>query len=478
MWALVAVVPIILMASSFICDSWSWGLMDDVSQLQHVRQGSWWSAVVEIIRSSFRGDDGKLTWLYYIYATTFYSLFQSSPKAFYFFKLLITVATLLVWGFNVRLLTRSWAGGFLLCVVAFSFYSFYDAVVYLSTHEILGVFFFGLTLMAFIVGIVLPVAEGKKCSWGIIVLGWFAAFLALGCKEPFVCAFLGLGTSLGIWSLMRRRWDLGLQALLILAASVLYGLFLTFFIQKAYTAHYDLMNVPVVCANFLGWWRTVAVCHFPWIALAVIAVLLQWKKKSAVLAGSAPLFGVITGLSLYGFYLLGILPWQANAYHVVPLGVFFAFSVAVFLVKFLEESSLWTVRTIAIVALIFEIFICYRSFGTWATYRNDTQELVAWMGMNQQFQIDMAKGWQGATNAFEPGTTFPKILERQYGVKIQSFSPMYNLKEIVCDQKTIYYLYDPGLRAQDLRPLKGMWSVTFQSKSWILFRRSFWIEGC
>jgi hypothetical protein len=478
MWAVVAAVPVVLMAVSFIFDPWSWGLMDDMSQLRTLRQESWWSAAGKILQSSFRGEDGKLTWLFYIYMTTFYPLFQNDPKAFYFFKLLITAATLGVWAFNVRLLTRSWAGSFLLCAVAFSFYSFYDAVVFLSSHEILGAFFMGLALTAFIHGAVLPIAAGKRCSWGVIALGWVAVFLAFGCKEPFVFAFLGLGLSLGVWSCMRRRWDTELHALLILAASMSYGFFLKFFIQKGYTARYDPTNFPVLTANLAVWFKTVAVFHAPWIALAVTALVLQWRRRSSALAGSAPFFGVLVGLSMYAVYLAGILPWQANSYHVVPLGVFFAFSAAVFLSKFLEEASPWLVRIIAASALIFEMAVCYHSFGAMAHYRNDTQVLVSWMATNHQFQTDMAQGWQGATNAWEPGRAVPDLLKREHGITVEAFAPKFNVKEIICDHKCVYYLYDPKLGDQDLRRLKEMWSVVFQSKSWILFRRSFWVEGC
>lgn len=479
LWAIIAVVPVILMSASFLFDQWSWGLMDDVGLLRISHEKAWWPSVCEIVKSSFSGQDGKLTWVYYAYAVTFYPIFENAPRLFYFFKLFIAVVSLLIWGFNVRLLTNSWLGALFLCVVAFSFYNFYDAIFYLSTHEILGVFFLGVALTAFITGVIRPVAEGKRCSWPPVLLGWLCLLLACGSKEPFVFTFLGLGVGLGLWAWLRRRWDVGLQAFAMIASSVLYGLVLKIFIQKGYTARYNPTDFPVLWANLCIWWRDVALFHLPWMALIVLIIILQRFRKIPIVAGSTALFGILTGSLFYIFYLLVILPWQANSYHVVSLGVFFAFVTAVAAANFLEHSSGKVLGLIALGGLVFEILVCSHSFGAMATYRNDSADLVKWMKYNHQFQRDMAEGWRGATNAIEAGETFPKLLEKQSGAKIEPFYSSFNVKGIICDPKVVYYLYDPKLGDQDLRRLEFMWSVAFESKSWTLFRRSFWADiGC
>ena len=120
-WAVVAIVPFLIMATSFFVDPWGWGLMDDWS-LQAMPHQGWLASTMRYFHSTLSG--GTCRWTFAAYAAAFYPLFHEAPQLFYLFKLSLVASTLVIFGISAWLITGKKVAIFLVPVIACSFYFF------------------------------------------------------------------------------------------------------------------------------------------------------------------------------------------------------------------------------------------------------------------------------------------------------------------------------------------------------------------
>lgn len=472
-WALVALAPLAMIAGSYLTDHWTWGLMDDLGML--ARSGTWWQRCTSLFATMFSA--GSCRPMFAPYVATFYPFFKTSPQSFYFFKLFLTSGTLLLWGLSARALTKQHVSLFLVPAIALSFPFFYDTFAYLSIQEPQGMFFLGLAVYFLVKGCVLPVAENQPLRFSFLIPGILFLLLSGLNKEIFSVSVFAFGIAMAFWALIYRRASLLWSALGVVILSAAYLVYLKFFFAHAYSSRYDMKDIGTIINNWHLWLHQSAVYHLPWGILLVLAIFSGVKNKRPVCPEPAAAFGVIAGILFYASFLLLLLPWQVTDFYVIPLGVFFAFGSSMILGNFLSCCGLWLGRVLVVLALCLNILVCQYSFGKMAAYRNDTAQLIDWMEHNQQFHQDMAAGFIGATNAQEAGDTIPQLLNKQAGISVPSFSFLYQVKDIMSAPKVVYYLYNPKLGDQDLRRINMMWSEVYSSRSWILFRRIFWIKS-
>ena len=472
LWALAAVAPLLMIGGSFFIDQWTWGLMDDMSLLS---QSGWWGKRCFDLFQGFL-TWGTCRWTYAAYAATFYPIFENAPKFFYIFKMLIVVGTLLIWGKNAQMLTQCRTALFLLPVVALSYYFFYDSFSYLSIQEPLGLFFSGLAIFCFIKGCILTAVEVKPLRLGMILGGVVFMVLGVCSKEVFLSVPLAFGAALMLWAFHYRRKDMGIFAGMLIFVAIGYAVFLKFFFQHGYSSSYDLRNWNKISTNLIVWLKCSVVYHLPWLVLMLVGGIAQWRKRAAISLGQPAVFGVIASVFMYGLFLVLLLPWSVNSFYAIPLGILFAFAAVVVLAEFLETAPAWVTRGVVFLMLGFNIIVCAQAFGNMVAYRNDTAQLLDWVQYNKQFHLDLDQGFGLATNATEAGVAIPALLEKERRIKIPVFSAMPKVRDIVYDQKVIYYLYCVSYGDQDLRLINEMWSVVFSSKTWILFRRNYWLN--
>jgi len=467
LWALVAIIPFVFMAVSFIHDQWTWGLMDDLNYLN--QHGGWWS-------STINNFQGLLLWgtfrpSYAAYLAAFYPLFQNAPKLFYLFKLILVAATLLIWGYNARLLTGKAIAQFLLPSISLSYYFFYDSAKYLSIQEPLGLFFLGIALLCFINAGILPAAENKPLGWGWLSAGLVLLVLCVLSKEVFVTSAIAMAGMFLLTTLIYKNRSLGWLGIILFLSASAYGLFLKLGFQHGYTARYSFTDWHKISWNFHDWLSRSFVFHAPWVLLIVIFIIFRFVKREPVLRNKQESIALATGAALYFLFLLVLLPWQVSDFYAIPLGVFFAFFATVLLVDDLDKAGGVVIKTIIFFALIFNISVCYFSFGKMITYKNDTIRLLDWLTYNQEFQEAMQRGWNVATNAWEPGDKIPELLKIRTGIAIPHFSYVPSVKDIVTNPRILYYLYNPYSGDQDLRLIHQLYSVVFSSQNWTLFER-------
>jgi hypothetical protein len=469
LWALVALVPLVLIGTSFFVDHWGWGLMDDPGLVMQASQG-WWSRTIGMFQALHNWGTFRFT--YAAYVSFFYPLFHQSPQLFYLFKLGLVSLTLLLWGINARLLTGKSISVFLLPCVALSYYFFYDAFGYLSIQEPLGLFFGACAFLCFIIGALqkaqrqLPIHAGWLCA-GVIFL-----ILCVQSKEVFVSSALAAGVMLFLIFLTYKRKTLLFLSLVILLTATGYALYLKFCFQHAYSSQYDLTNGQKLLSNAHVWLMHSFVFHLPWALLWAIFAAGRFLKKEGGAMDRNARIGLITGAFNYALFLLLLLPWQVSDFYAIPLGLFFAFTLTMVLAPYLEELKGWPNKAIILTVLVLNLAVCYCSFGKMAAYRNDTSQLLDWLKYNEDFNKAADNGFTTATNAPEAGDRIPELLQMQTGRSIPHFAPMYSVKDIVYNQKVLYYLYNPTLGDQDLRLINRLFSVVYSSRSWTLFRKN------
>ena len=468
LWALVAIVPLGFMAVSFFHDQWTWGLADDTGYL-HI-QGGWWPWTKKYFLALFSWGECRPT--YAAYVATFYPLFHNAPKLFYLFKLILVAGTLMMWGYSARLLTKKPLAQFLLPSIVLSYYFFYDTMEYLSAQEPLGLFFLSLALLCFISAGVLPAEQKKPIRWEWLLVGLALLVFSAFSKEMFVTCALALSGMLFLTSIIYRNRPLRWWGTILFLFFLAYALYLKFWFQHGYTAGYSFKDWGKISWNLRDWLTRSFIFHLPWLLVAIIFGSKRILRREPIPINKLGTIGLATGAVLYFSYLIVLLPWQVSDFYAAPLGVFFAFFATLFLADDLERCKGWLIKTIIGLMLMFNIGVCYCSFGKMVAYRNDTIQLLDWLTYNQEFRAAMERGWKVSTNAWEAGDTIPALLEIRTGIKIPSFSHVTLVKEIIYTPRTLYYLYNPSLGDQDLRLIHQLYSVVFSSRSWTLFERN------
>jgi hypothetical protein len=360
------------------------------------------------------------------YSAIFYRLFNDWVIGFYIFKLLLTAITLVVWGFLAYRITGERISFWLVSAVTLSFHYFYDSIFYLSSQEILGLFFLGIALHFFLSGIIW---KEKKPTIGI---AWLLEFLGLLClvlaffsKEPFVATGVAVGIGyifLVARQLLRSRekkinWKELITAILLIGISLGYGLFLMISIRRGYSSGYDPFNTVKMFNSLYGWARKDFVNHVPWI-LGTIWILYNCPKFSGD-QGRRFSWGLVTGIFIYCGYLLILLPWSTNSYYATPFGLFFGFCVALVVASRCKRLSRARQGIVIIISLTMNIVVCLYALHRESIYQYDTSNLLQWARISvDDEKYDLSSV---AINAAEPAVGIPHLLQMKWNISVPQF---------------------------------------------------------
>lgn len=462
-WLLVSTVPFIMMASAYFIMRWSWGLMDDFQTLEV--QGGLIQRVLTLSRGYCSFGLFRPTLAFY--GGFCYRIFEQHPQLFYLFKLVLGYLVLFIWGWQAYRLTRNLLAFVLMPAITLSFHYFYDAFFYLSSQEILGLLFTGLALHFCIYAI--SQAEGRSLRKSWLSLFLVAIFLvaAFGAKEPFVSCGVALGCTYLLLAIKNRSKTLFLQGVCIIILTIGYLFFLKSAIQLAYTANYSAKDFISMRRNLFAWARKDFLNHLPWIFMCSYLVWQRFSKNIRHMLGyyRNSYIWINLGVLLYFGYLVILLPWNTTSYYAGPLGLFFAFALAILISDLLSLCPGKVHACIVIVALAMNVVVCQYALLRETTYQYDTKNLMAWLHYNSNyFERDNIKIY---SNAMEPGMAIPGHMKRSWGSKIQPFTHNYNARIISTDPNA-YYLFSPRFGVLD-KGLNQNYKVKFFSKNWVLY---------
>ncbi|MCA9398799.1 MAG: hypothetical protein KC618_03535 [Candidatus Omnitrophica bacterium] len=470
LWWLPALFPLLAILSSYMHGTWSWGLMDDVNMVG--RPGTIWERFC-VLFSDLLGA-GRFNPTFSFHCAFFYRIFENHPKAFFVFRWVEVVMALILWGFLAYKVTQKKIAIPLFFAIALSFLKFYDAFFFLSTQEILGVFFSGSALVFFLYALKPAFTHSGKLRKTFFIPGVLCLLLAFGSKEPFVSVGIALGFSLIVsWIKNRQRKDFLTVGIVMFSFSVGYALFLKTFVAKGYSAGYSL-TWNEISGNIQQWFHDVLIgSHGFWIIITIFilsgSVFSQDKKQERAVFY---FWIMIFGLSVYVLYLLLILPWNAWGHYVTPLGIFFAFTLTVFLAGLLDSARTWLVGLAAVISLGVNLYAGGKALHFHAQYQQDTQQMLVWLSQNALFQHEvMEAGAVVRCNANEPSGAIQKLVNKYHGQNYPKFIFTPKVGDILNDPATRYYIWAPSWGDQDLRRLGNMWTPMFVSESWIVFRR-------
>lgn len=467
LWWIPAVVPLIMVFSSFVTGTWSWGLMDDLGMVQN--PGNVWERFVALLTALLA--DGRFYPTSVLHFALFYKIFQSNPHAFFFFRFFEVIVALSIWGYLANEVTHKKSAAPLFFAITLAFYRFYDAFFFLSTTEILGILFSGAGVLCFVKALKPSWDKAQEIKWSFLILGSSLLLFAFMSKEPFVSVGAALGLSLiAIWLKDRRIKQMARIGIVLLFVSIVYALWLKVFVVRGYSASYSL-GWAKISGNIVDWFRYIVVEHLPWIALVILSMFWGAKDEKR---HTQLIWGRSFGILAYILYLLLILPWSAGGHYVTPLAVFFGFTVTVWLVNKLEKMRTAIVVVLILLSLGFNVFVGGRAIHFHATYQQDTASLVKWLAQNALFQHEVMVEQVGVRcNANEPCSTIPAMTNNVYGTSYSNFKFTPKVGDILKDENTKYYIWSPGWGDQDLRRLKNMWTTMFVSEHWYVFRRMF-----
>ncbi len=295
MWMilLAGLAPLAVVLSSLLQQQWSWGLMDDHLVLGFPggcfeKGWTWFWGIL---------GNGALRPVTAFHGGIMYGLFEHAPGLCYIFRFIEVVAAVAVWALVAWQLTGRWITFFLTFAVAMSFNYIYDAFFFLSTQEILGIFFSGCSLFWVNKGFQHVFSGYARILWGYCGLALLFFVLALGCKETFIAFGLALGVGLMILShylespSRRTTFILGFSFLVV---SLLYGLMLKNFVMAQYTSRYSLIDVPGMMKNLVPWVQKVLLNHLPWLVMAgvlgsrLMRINFGLKERSGIALGLLP----------------------------------------------------------------------------------------------------------------------------------------------------------------------------------------------
>ena len=478
-WLVVALAPILTILFSYIFGNWSWGLMDDLTLLGF--EGSMFQRIWACLTGFIGFGEFKPTFA--LYVGLFYSTFKSNPVLFYISKLLLICLLLVIWGLLGYRITEKKISIVLVPAVTLSFHYFYDSFFFLSSHEFLGILFFGLAAHLFlnsVKGIFQGFASSGEAglrdfNWVNWFLGVVLLFGSYGAKETFVACGMALGFSFFYLAFELRRTQavksLIISGILLILMTVGYAVLLKLFVQSSYTANYSFTNFVAIKSNFISWSKKNLVNHIPWIIAAIFIYVRakDFNKKNGFL--EVPLivkWGIALGIFSYGGFLLILLPWNTVSYYATPLGLFFAFVVGILIAKDVEKLSFRLNVLLVLFALSINLFICNYALNREGTYQNDTVNLMHSLE-NNLVSIDGVKDHRVFSNAMEPATAIPGLMNRQWGLNIRQFQYSLKTNEYV-SENIWYYLYSPRFPRVDVSVFKD-WSVIFYSKNWVVYCR-------
>lgn len=465
-WWIPAIVPLCIALSALIAGVWSWGLMDDYHYA--FTTGTIFQKFIADFNRLFPA--GRFYPVFNLHSSIFYTLFKDSPKSFFIFRWVEVIATLGCWGYLSILFTKKKVAAPLFIAITLSFYKFYDAFFYLSTQEILGCFFAGVSFLLFYFALNQVYEKKENIKWAQFVGAVILLLLAFMSKEPFVTVGIAVGVCIFLLGFTKGRlksflWIGGA----IFWGSIMYALMLKIFVVREYSAQYSLTDFDKVFLNLKFWAGTALIEHLPWIIVAVIVALFSGKTFFKMEAFIPKLLGFL----LYLFYFGLIIPWSGGGHYVVPLAIFFAFFITMVLVDSLLKIPKIFLFFIVTASLLFNICVGGRAISAHEKYQYDTYNMQQWMVQNALFRHEvLMQGKTVRSNANEPAGAIPALINKKYGISFKLFIYTPFVRDIVVDPQTKYFVWGVHWGDQDLRRLGGdRWNPMFVSDNWIVFRR-------
>ena len=467
LWIFPIIVPLGTILLSFYLQEWYWGLMDDATILSMGR------TVVERFANDFgmRGfSAGRMQFTFSLRSAIFYTWFEHNPVLLHVSKWVEACLMLAVWGNAVRKISIAKSAALIFVTVALSFHYLHDTFFFVSTHEVLGLLFWGLALNFF-----LGTLEAGSQTRLIILwaLGLLCSSLAITTKEPMVAVGVALGLSLVLLSIVEKHnsRQAFLLGSLVFTASLGYALLLRFgMTPSAHASSYSLTNAPRILGNFSSWVSKNLVNHSPWLVIVIMVGFAAFVSKARMRLVSwftpRQKWGMVIGLLLYGGYFLIILPWNTTAYYAGPLGVFFAIPIAIIVAQILPQTSIALQVFTPVAALLFNMLVSQWALARESLYHYDTQNLMAWIQGNPAFQA-AARGKLVYCNAMEGRGAIPTHLGRDFGVSM----PVFKYQGL--DQNRIrsgeIMVYTPRFGSSTDIFAPNVWDTMFYSKYWQVY---------
>lgn len=479
LWIFPFLVPFLAIILSYLLQRWSWGLMDDALIL------SSGSGVVDRTCTFFNVmlQFGQFRPMLALHAGFFYTLFEGHPNWLYISKAMEIALLLLIWGMGAYRLTKKCLSVLFFAVVTLSFHYFYDAFFYISSHEMIGLFFCGIAFHFFlnnlesILGADFNGRETQNKSFGLksFIAGVFFLLCAFGSKEPFVSCGIAFGFSYLYlaWSNRKYNWSkLLVSGVVLVAITCIYGWFLLTFVKSVYTAKYAF-NVPLFISNFKIWFKKDFFNHLPWIIGAIFIFYLNggfkkiWKSIAGISTKNK--WGIILGFFLYIGYFLVLLPWSTIAYYATPFGLFFALIICLLTSDNLIKAPIKVQLSFTVCALMFNMLVCQYALERESTYQYDTINFMEWVHENPVFRENNAT-YNVLCNAMEASNAIPWHINRKWDLNIERFHWSTDPYAIFHGKEADFFLYSPRFHSIDLGKLKR-WEIVFWSKNWRMYRR-------
>jgi hypothetical protein len=301
--------------------------------------------------------------------------------------------------------------------------------------------------------------------WGLAVT---CLLFSLGAKETFVATGVALGLGVGaLYWLSRpsKNWHFW-SGLLLAASYVAYGFILKKFVCSVCTTHYNFFDLRLIVENFNVWISKDLLNHMPWIV--VIVIFWFGTKKKVVPYTLVEKWGILLGVLLYVTFLFVLLPWNTKTYYAGPLGVFFAFTVAIFLAPLLETVRPRWNFVLVVIAVVFNLFIAQYALTREGTYHQNTQDLWQWMKGNKQFQ-ESDRLQQVDCDGMEAAMAIPGHANRQWGLGLKSFQYQTDIKQAF--RKDVeYFVHSPRFGGRSIDT--SGWTTVFYSQYWQVYQRT------
>jgi len=201
LWWMPAVVPLLLIITSFLMGGWYWGLMDDQTMLS--QQGSVIERTVNLCKWLL--SSGRFVPSSCFHWALLYKIFASSPTGFFIFRWFEGVIALGIWGFFIIDVTGKKWSAWLFIAIAMGFSKLYDGFYYLSIPELLGILLAGGAILFFFRAVKPSLDEGKNINWKLAALSLLFVLLSVGAKETFFVVAAALGFTTLLFSFKKKN---------------------------------------------------------------------------------------------------------------------------------------------------------------------------------------------------------------------------------------------------------------------------------
>jgi hypothetical protein len=458
-----AIVPLVSILVSFYLQDWYWGLMDDVQLLESGTNISerFVNYLAVLIGVGHFNPTSAMR------SAVIYTWFEHAPVLVHVAKWVEACLMLLAWGIAATRVSGKISALPIFISIALSFHYLYDTFFFLSTHEVIGLLFLGVALNGFLASVE---TVNRGTLYAFLALSICCLLIGLGAKEPMVSSGTALGISflvLGVANKSIRSRALFVSAIVLLL-SVGYAFSLIIWVQSNYTSSYSFSNIPRMLSSFSSWIGKDLLNHSPWIIIALLLVLptsnQYLRTQARPVFTQKQLWGILTGLLLYSGYLLILLPWNTISYYAGPLGVFFAFPMAIFIAQVLPLSGSIIQIVAPIFALLFNMLVSHWALTRESLYHYDTQNLMSWIEGNLSFQNDARRKLVDC-NAMEAAVAITAHLGRDFALDLPGF--IHRGPNNYPPGRILVYTVRFG-SPSDVFPVEE-WTTLFYSKYWQVY---------